>query len=268
MSNPLRLAQEAAHQIGDKLGKGFDAVAVLGAGWDEIVSQLGTTEAQVSTSELVGFAPPRVVGHDDTVAVVAVDDYRILTFCGRLHLYEGHSAAAVAHGVRTAAAAGCEVAFLINESGALRAHDRVGRPVIISDHLNLTGDSPVEGAEFASDRFVDLVGAYSPRLRTFAAYADPDVSEGVLAGMRGPNFETPAEVEMLRRMGADLVAFSLIMETIAARHCGLEVLGLSLVTNLAAGMVVSGPRHEEVLRAGASSGARVARLLRGVIERI
>ena len=161
------------------------------------------------------------------MAAVAAGDRRVLVFRGRVHLYEGNSAAAVTHGVRTAAAAGCAVAVLTNAAGGLRAHYRVGGPVLISDHLNLTGESPVAGTEWGTDRFVNLVDAYSPRLRALAAEVDPEVPEGVYAGLRGPHFETPAEIEMLRTMGADLVGMSTVLECIAARHCGLDVLGVS-----------------------------------------
>ena len=114
---------------------------------------------------------------------------------------------------------------------------------------------------------MNLLDAYSPRLRAIAADVDPETPGGVYAGLRGPHFETPAEIHMLRVMGADLVGMSTVLEAIAARHCGLEVLGVSLVTNLAAGMAADGPSHQEVLDAGAASGARVGRLLRGVIDR-
>ena len=268
MTSARQLASDAAAQIGDRLGEGFEAAVVLGTGWDDAVAELGDTEAQIPTTNLAGFPASRVEGHGGTVAAVAAGDRRVLVFRGRVHLYEGNSAAAVTHGVRTAAAAGCGVAVLTNAAGGLRAHYQVGGPVLISDHLNLTGESPAAGTEWGTDRFVNLLDAYSPRLRALAAGVDPEVPEGVYAGLRGPHFETPAEIEMLRIMGADLVGMSTVLECIAARHCGLDVLGVSLVTNLAAGMTDEGPSHQEVLEAGAASGARVGRLLRGVIDRL
>ena len=268
MSNAREQAETAAAQIGARLGGGFAAAVVLGTGWDDAVAALGEREAQIPTTDLAGFPKSRVEGHGGTVAAVTAGDRRVLVFRGRVHLYEGNSAAAVTHGVRTAAAVGCGVAVLTNAAGGLRAHYRVGGPVVVSDHLNLTGESPVAGTEWGTDRFVNLTDAYSPRLRALAAEVEPDVPEGVYAGLRGPHFETPAEIQMLRGMGADLVGMSTVLETIAARHCGLEVLGLSLVTNLAAGMTDEGPSHSEVLEAGAASGGRVGRLLRGVIDRL
>ncbi len=267
MTNAQELARAAAAQIGNRLGEGYDAAVVLGTGWDDAVAELGDIEEEIPTGDVAGFPASRVVGHSGTVASLVAGDRRLLVFRGRVHLYEGNSATAVTHGIRTAAALGCGVAVLTNAAGGLRASYRVGQPVVVSDHLNLTGASPVEGTEWGTDRFVNLVDAYSPRLRAIATELDPETPEGVYAGLRGPHFETPAEIHMLRVMGADLVGMSTVLEAIAARHCGLEVLGVSLVTNLAAGMVDEGPSHQEVLDAGAASGTRVGRLLRGVIDR-
>lgn len=267
MTNAQELADQAAGQVADRLGGGFDVAVVLGTGWDGAVAELGELETQIPTAGVAGFPASRVTGHSGTVAAVAAGDRRLLVFRGRVHLYEGNSAAAVTHGVRTAAALGCRAVVLTNAAGGLRAGYRVGQPVVISDHLNLTGASPTEGTEWGTDRFVNLLDAYSPRLRAVAAEVDPETPDGVYAGLRGPHFETPAEIHMLRVMGADLVGMSTVLEAIAARHCGLEVLGVSLVTNLAAGMAADGPSHQEVLDAGAASGARVGRLLRGVIDR-
>ena len=267
MTNAQQSASDAAAQIGDRLGGAFDIAVVLGTGWDDAVAELGGLEAEISTAGVTGFPAARVEGHSGTVAAVAAGDRRLLVFRGRVHLYEGNTAAAVTHGVRTAAALGCGVAVLTNAAGGLRSGYRVGQPVVISDHLNLTGDSPMGGTEWGTDRFVNLLDAYSPRLRAIAAEVDPATPEGVYAGLRGPHFETPAEIHMLRVMGADLVGMSTVLECIAARHCGLEVLGVSLVTNVAAGMADEGPSHQEVLDAGAAAGGRVGRLLRGVIDR-
>ncbi len=268
MTNARQLAAEAAAEIRDRLGGDFDATVVLGTGWDDAVAELGELEVQIPTTKLPGFPASRVVGHGGTVAALTAAGRRLLVYRGRVHLYEGNTAAAVTHAVRTAASAGCEVAVLTNAAGGLQPHYRVGGPVLISDQLNLTGTSPVEGTEWGTDRFVNLVDAYSPRLRALAAEAVPGTPEGVYAGLRGPHFETPAEIQMLRNLGADLVGMSTVLEAIAARHCGMETLGVSLVTNLAAGMTEEGPSHEEVLEAGAASGVAVGRLLRGVVDRL
>ncbi len=177
---------------------------------------------------------------------------RALVLLGRTHLYEGHGPVPVAHGVRTAAAAGCSTVVLTNAAGGIRDGMRVGDPVLISDHLNLTGTSPLHGA-----RFTDLTDLYSSRLRGLAREIDPSLSEGVYAGLPGPHFETPAEIRMLRGLGADLVGMSTVLEAIAARAEGVEVFGLSLVTNLAAGLSGAPLDHHEVLAAGQAAAERM-----------
>jgi purine-nucleoside phosphorylase len=165
--------------------------------------------------------------------------------------------------VRTACAAGVRTVVLTNAAGGLREDFSVGQPVLISDHLNLTARSPLVGAEF-----VDLVDAYSPRLRALAREIDPSLADGVYAGLPGPHYETPAEIRMLRTIGADLVGMSTVHETIAARAAGAQVLAISLVTNLAAGMTGQPLSHEEVLATGRQSATRMGALLAAVISRL
>jgi purine-nucleoside phosphorylase len=191
---------------------------------------------------------------------VPVDGRHVLVLLGRTHLYEGHGVDAVAHGVRTAAAAGCRTVVLTNAAGGVREGMAVGEPVVVADHLNLTGASPLRGP-----RFTDLTDLYSPRLRALARTLDPTLTEGVYAGLAGPHFETPAEIRMLRGSGADLVGMSTVLEAIAARAEGVEVFGLSLVTNLAAGMSGAPLDHREVLAAGAAAATRMGGLLRELV---
>jgi purine-nucleoside phosphorylase len=179
---------------------------------------------------------------------------------GRIHAYEGHDLGLVVHPVRAACAAGAEVVVLTNAAGGLRADHRVGQTVLISDHLNLTARSPLTGAQF-----VDLVDAYSPRLRALARDIDPSLTEGVYAALPGPHYETPAEIRMLRTLGADLVGMSTVHETIAARAEGAEVLAVSLVTNLAAGMTGEPLRHDDVLAAGLNSARDLGAWLSAVL---
>ena len=153
-------------------------------------------------------------------------------------------------------------------AGGIRGGYYVGQPVIVRDHLNLTGRSPLSGPEPPPGypaRFVDLTEAYSPRLRRLAREADPALGEGVYAALPGPHYETPAEIAMLRTMGADLVGMSTVMETIAARHLGAEVLAISLVTNLAAGLTGEPLSHAEVIEAGRASASRMGALLASVL---
>ena len=192
-------------------------------------------------------------------------------FLGRTHLYEGHSPAAVVHGVRTAIAAGCRVIVLTNAAGGIDPGYQVGQAVLIRDHLNLTGRSPLSGPpppEGYPSRFTDLTGLYSARLRALARAADSRLAEGVYAALPGPHYETPAEISMLRTLGADLVGMSTALEAIAARHLGAEVLGISLVTNPAAGLAAHGLDHAEVVAAGKAAAGRMGALLARVLPQI
>jgi purine-nucleoside phosphorylase len=262
--DPAQLAQQAAAAIVDRTGVAHhDVAVVLGSGWAPAAGALGTPSAVLPMAELPGFTPPTAAGHSGQVISLTVGDNEVLVLLGRIHAYEGHDLRHVVHPVRTAAAAGVRTVVLTNAAGGLRSDFTVGQPVLISDHLNLTARSPLVGAEF-----VDLVDAYSPRLRALAREADPALTEGVYAGLPGPHYETPAEIRMLRTLGADLVGMSTVHETIAARAAGAEVLGLSLVTNLAAGMTGEPLSHAEVLAAGRQSATEMGSLLASVIARL
>jgi purine-nucleoside phosphorylase len=237
-----------------------DVAVVLGSGWRPAADLIGEPSHELAMADLPGFLAPTVAGHGGTMRSVAVGDRRVLVLLGRTHLYEGRGVEAVVHGVRTAAAAGCHTVVLTNAAGGIREGMSVGEPVLISDHLNLLAASPLVGP-----RFTDLTDLYSPKLRALAREIDPSLREGVYAGLPGPHFETPAEIRMLRGMGADLVGMSTVLEAIAARAEGVEVFGLSLVTNLAAGMTGEPLDHHEVLAAGAASAGRMGGLLRELV---
>lgn len=256
MTGELGDAQEAAALVGP-----HDVAVVLGSGWQGVAGGLGSVEMSWPMHEVPGFLPPAVDGHPGVVhSVLTAAGARVLLLVGRTHLYEGHGVGPVVHGVRMAGAAGCRSVVLTNAAGAVNADYAVGDLVLIRDHLNLTGVSPLVGPTF-----VDLTECWSPRLREVAAGVEPAVPQGVYAAMGGPQYETPAEIRMLRTLGADLVGMSTVCEAIAARAAGLEVLGISLVTNMAAG-VSDGPLdHGEVLAAGASSAPRLQALLTGIL---
>jgi purine-nucleoside phosphorylase len=239
-----------------------DVAVVLGSGWRPAADVIGEPDHEIAMADLPGFRPPGVAGHSGAVRSVTVGERRVLVMLGRTHLYEGHGVEPVVHGVRTAAAAGCRTVVLTNAAGGIREGMQVGDPVLISDHLNLTSLSPLSGP-----RFTDLTDLYSPRLRTIAREIDPELTEGVYVGLPGPHFETPAEIRMFRLLGADLVGMSTVLEAIAARAEGVEVFGLSLVTNLAAGLTGEPLDHHEVLEAGAAAAGRMGALLRDLIER-
>ncbi|HEV2783110.1 MAG TPA: purine-nucleoside phosphorylase [Actinophytocola sp.] len=261
--DPLAVAEEAARALAERTGQDkHDVAVVLGSGWRSAAREIGPASVEVPMAELPGFTAPTAVGHGGSIRSITVGQRRVLVLLGRTHLYEGKGITAVAHGVRTAAAAGCGTVVLTNAAGCLRPGVEVGQPVLISDHLNLTGTSPLVGAHF-----VDLTDLYSARLRGVALQIDPSLIEGVYAGLPGPHFETPAEIRMLTTLGADLVGMSTVLEAIAARAVGLEVLGVSLVTNLAAGLSGAPLNHEEVLEAGRRAATRMGRLLRDLVAK-
>ncbi|NIH85513.1 purine-nucleoside phosphorylase [Amycolatopsis granulosa] len=257
------VAAAAAATIAERTGFArHDIAVVLGSGWRPAADVIGEPEAEIPLGELPGFETPTAVGHGGTVRSVDVDGKRALVLLGRTHLYEGKGVGRVVQNVRTAAATGVKSVLLTNAAGGLREEYHVGQPVLICDHLNMTATSPITGANF-----VDLVDLYSHRLRDLAREIDPGLTEGVYAGLPGPHFETPAEIRMLRTLGADLVGMSTVLEAIAARAAGVEVFGLSLVTNLAAGMTGEPLSHQEVLAAGRASAEKMGTLLRELVAR-
>ena len=269
MTDPYAAAAASAGQLARRTGvSSHDIAVVLGSGWAPAADALGAPDAEVPVAELGWFAPPAVPGHVPVVRSVGAGSRRVLVFLGRTHLYEGHRVATVVHGVRTAVAAGCRVVVLTNAAGGIRRGLRPGQAVLIRDHINLTGRSPLAGppppAGYPS-RFTDLTQAYSAKLRAIAQAADPSLEEGVYAALPGPHYETPAEIAMLAAAGADLVGMSTALETIAARHLGAEVLGLSLVTNLAAGISDQPLNHAEVVAAGQDAALRMGTLLAEIL---
>jgi purine-nucleoside phosphorylase len=262
-TDPSALAARAAEDLTTALGADHEVAVVMGSGWAPAAEAFGPPAATVAIGELPGFAPPTAVGHGGEVRSVRVGARGVLLFLGRTHLYEGRGVEPVVHGVRTAAAAGVRTVVLTNAAGGLAPEHRVGQAVLISDHLNLTARSPLVGATF-----VDLTDLYSARLRALAREVDPSLAEGVYAALPGPHYETPAEIRMLRGLGADLVGMSTALEAIAARAAGLEVLGLSMVTNAAAGVTGEKLDHEEVLAAGKAAAGRLGEFLVQLIGRL
>ncbi len=262
--DPRTAAAEAAAVLREKTGvEKHDIALVMGSGWLPAVDALGEATAELSSTDLPGFAPPAVAGHAGRIRSVLAGDRNLLVFLGRTHFYEGLGVRAVVHGVRTAAAAGCRAVVLTNGCGGLRETWQPGTPVLISDHINLTATSPIEGANF-----VDLTDLYSPRLRALCRSVDGSLDEGVYVQLPGPHYETPAEIGMVRAIGGHLVGMSTTLEAIAAREAGLEVLGISLVTNLAAGITGEALNHEEVLAAGRAAASRMGELLGAIVPQI
>ncbi|MDE9367048.1 purine-nucleoside phosphorylase [Luteipulveratus sp. YIM 133132] len=265
-TDPQDVAAAAAAVIADRSGVDrHDVALVLGSGWGQTGDLIGETLATIDNADVPGFAKAAVAGHSGTMRSVRIGDTdrRALVFGTRTHFYEGRGVRAVVHAVRTTAAAGCRTIVLTNGCGSINPAWPPGTPVLIRDHINLTATSPIEGANF-----VDLTDLYSRRLRDLARSVDADLDEGVYAQFRGPHYETPAEVQMARIIGADLVGMSTTLEAIAARQSGLEVLGISLVTNPAAGTSDQALSHDEVLLAGKAAAERCGRLLAAVVQKI
>jgi purine-nucleoside phosphorylase len=259
-STPQQRAQEAAERLAELTGVDrHDVALVLGSGWLPAVDALGEATAEIDTTDLPGFSAAAVAGHAGRIRSIRAGDRNLLVFLSRTHLYEGKGVAAVVHGVRTAAAAGCTTIVLTNGCGGLRDGWSPGTPVLIRDHINLTARSPIEGPHF-----VDLTDLYSSRLRALCREVDPSLDEAVYVQFPGPHYETPAEIGMVRVIGGELVGMSTALEAIAAREAGMEI----LVTNLAAGISGEPLNHAEVLEAGRAAASRMGDLLGRIVPRI
>ncbi|GAB4083943.1 purine-nucleoside phosphorylase [Myceligenerans cantabricum] len=268
-TDPFAVASAAAEHIAAKSGvAGHDIALVLGSGWGGAAELVGEVVAEMPTAEIPGFLKPSVEGHRSTTRSIRVERpdgsvRHALVIGSRTHVYEGTGMRRVVHGVRTAAATGAETLILTNGCGSTHIGWRPGQAVLLKDHLNLTGRTPLEGATF-----VDMTEVYTPRLRELARTVDPELPEGVYAQFHGPQYETPAEVKMAHLLGADLVGMSTALEAVAARHCRMDVLGISLVTNLAAGISPQPLSHSEVLAAGQDAGPRISDLLARIVAKV
>lgn len=269
--DPFGLADEAARTLNALTGVSrHDIFVVLGSGW-AATADLLPDGVEIPMDSLPGFAAPTALGHHNVLRSLDLNGKRVLVGLGRLHLYEGHGPEAVVHPVRTAVAAGCRIVVLTNACGCTRPEWPVGSPMMIKDQINFTGASPMAGANPPSpwpDRFVPLVDLYSPRLRVLVHQVEPDLTEGIYVGFHGPEFETPAEVKMAKVWGGDLVGMSTVLEAIAARHMGAEVLGLSLVTNVAAGMSDAPLDGAHVIEVARKAAPRMKDLLHRILLQI
>jgi purine-nucleoside phosphorylase len=244
---------------------------VLGSGLGGFTATLGET-VRMPYADIEGFPATSVAGHGGELVVGTCGGARVACLSGRVHLYEGHSPERVVFGVRLLAALGCETVILTNAAGGIRPDLAPGSIVLLRDHLNLTGQNPLVGPALAPfPRFPDMTHVYDPDLRALARAAAAESSihltEGVYAGLLGPSYETPAEIQMLKKLGADVVGMSTVNEAIALRHRGVRVGGLSLVTNLAAGLAGRPLDHAEVQATAAEARERLEILLVGWLTR-
>ncbi|MET2012029.1 purine-nucleoside phosphorylase [Microbacterium chocolatum] len=262
-ADPFEVARVAAGDIARLTGvEQHDIALTLGSGWGKAAELIGETTASLPATEVTGFSAPALAGHAGTIrSILTPQGRRVLVIGARTHFYEGHGVRRVVHSVRTAAATGVKTMVLTNGAGGIKAGWKAGQPVLISDHINLTAASPLEGATF-----IDLTDLYSARLRDVARTVDPTLDEGVYCQFRGPHYETPAEVRMARAIGGDIVGMSTALEAIAARQAGMEILGFSLITNLAAGIQTTPLSHQEVIDAGREAEPVISSLLARVIE--
>lgn len=263
--NTAALAQAAAAKLRELTGiENFEIALTLGSGWGQAAHALGEIVAEIPAAQVPGFQPSGVVGHSGTLTAIKLPDNRHALIIGaRTHLYEGRGMDAVVHGVRTARAAGVQTIVLTNGAGGVNFDYGVGEAVLIRDHINLTAQSPLSGANF-----VDLTDLYSSQLREIAKSVRPELKEGVYAQLPGPHFETPAEIHYLRTIGADAVGMSTAVEAIAARALGMQVLGFTLITNPAAGVVDKPLDHEAIIAAGKAQEARLAQLLTAIVHKL
>ncbi|GAA5205782.1 purine-nucleoside phosphorylase [Microbacterium kyungheense] len=261
-ADPFAVAAAAAEDIARITGvERHDIALTLGSGWGKAAELLGETTATFPATQVTGFSAPALAGHVGTLrSVVTPKGRRVLVIGARTHYYEGYGVRRVVHSVRTAAATGARTMVLTNGAGGIKHTWTPGRPVLISDHINLTGDSPLEGATF-----IDLTDLYSLRLRDLARSIDPSLDEGVYCQFRGPQYETPAEVQMAKTIGGHIVGMSTALEAIAARQAGMEILGFSLITNMAAGIQTTPLSHQEVIDAGREAEPVISSLLAHVI---
>ena len=264
-ADPFAIAAQAASEIAQATGVDHHDIALtLGSGWAKAADLIGETTATISAQDITGFGKPALEGHVGTLrSVLLPGGKRALVIGARTHYYEGHGVRRVVHSVRTAAATGATTMILTNGAGGIRETWKPGTPVLISDHINLTADSPLEGATF-----IDLTDLYSKRLRDLARSIDGSLDEGVYCQFRGPHYETPAEVQMAKAIGGHIVGMSTALEAIAARQAGMEILGMSLITNLAAGIQKSPLSHEEVIQAGKDAEVAISGLLAKIVAAI
>ena len=262
-ANPFEVAAQAAADIARLTGvENHDIALTLGSGWGKAADIIGETVATIPATEVTGFSKPALEGHVGTLRSIRTPGGKnVLVIGARTHYYEAHGVRRVVHSVRTAAATGAKIMVLTNGAGGLRETWTPGQPVLISDHINLTADSPLEGATF-----VDLTDLYAKRLRDIARSIDPMLDEGVYTQFRGPHYETPAEVQMAKHIGGHIVGMSTALEAIAAREAGMEILGFSLITNLAAGIQQTPLSHAEVIEAGREAEPVISALLARVVE--
>ena len=266
-------AARAADVVRARLGVRQPVAAIiLGSGLGDLAARIGDAR-RVAFADVPGFHATSVAGHRGELIAGTLAGRDVLALAGRFHMYEGHGAGTAAFPVRVLHALGAKVLFVSNAAGGIRRSFSPGDLMIIEDHLNLMFRNPLLGAVRTGDqRFPDMSAAWSPRLVALltesARAAGVRVQSGVYAGLLGPSYETPAEVRMLATLGADAVGMSTVPEAIVAAAMGMEVAGMSLITNAAAGISATPLSHGEVVAAGVEAGERFARVVEEFCSRL
>jgi purine-nucleoside phosphorylase len=273
VTDQYALVEAAADFVRPRIAAPPDVAIVLGSGLGEFASTLRESTS-IPYGDIPNWPASAVVGHAGTLVVGTIGGRRVAALSGRAHYYEGHSLQTAAFAIRVAARLGVRTLLLTNAAGGVNVAFKPGTLMVIDDHINLMGSSPLFGPndERMGPRFPDMTEAYSKRLRLVADEAAASrgiaVAHGVYVAMHGPSYETPAEIRFLRMIGADAVGMSTVPETIAARHMGLEVLGISCITNPAAGVLPQPLVHEEVMEVARRVRAEFSALLEAIIERL
>ena len=263
-------AAAAVKQIRERSGLEPLVGVVLGSGLGGLADEL-VDRVEISYADIPGWPVSTAIGHAGTLVLGTLDGVPVAVMRGRAHLYEGIGADRVVFGVRVLGALGIRSLVVTNASGGINPEFEPGQLVLISDHVNLQGTSALVGPndDALGPRFPDMSDAYDPELRARAHDAAVrlglELGEGVYAAWLGPQFETPAEIRFMRAVGGDLAGMSTVQEVIAARHLGIRVLGISVVTNMAAGVLPERIDHEVVLEVGARAAGSVTALLRELV---
>ena len=265
--------KEAADAIGAKSPRVPDVAIVLGSGLGDFAGTLGAG-VSMPYGELPHWPASKVIGHEGRLVVGTVRGKLVAALSGRCHAYEGHDLKTVTFAVRALAVLGVKTLILTNAAGGINTGFRQGALMVIDDHINLSGGNPLVGMndDRFGVRFPDMTNVYSPRLRRLVDEAGKEIDlllpHGIYAGLLGPSYETPAEIRFLRTIGADAVGMSTVAEAIAARHSGMEVLGVSCITNMAAGVLPRPLDHNEVMETARRVRGQFIQLLEGVVERL
>lgn len=279
MTDPFTTTASAAAYVRSRIQEQPSVAIILGSGLGEFAREVEDATT-IGYAEIPGWPLSTVEGHSGKLVLGTIAGVRVAVMQGRVHAYEGYSMNQVTFPMRVLGLLGCTAVIVTNAAGGINTSYGEGTLVVLSDHINLTGSNAALGPNEpryavkrgAGQRFFDMTTAYSPRLRSLA-HTEADrqripLPEGVYLAVLGPSYETPAEIRAFRTLGADLVGMSTVHEVIVARHMGIEVLGISVVTNMAAGILTQPIDHREVMEIGRKVAAQFTRLLKALVPQV